>query len=234
MLKFSDEQIKKYGKSSITGTGFLAFRDVEEFAEKYDTSLDYVLDLGCGSGRSTNFLSTFCKKINGCDIDQNALNNAKNSSLTDNSIYFENTSENTSYPYGKYTAIFSILMFFHLSTEDEIKTELEKCFNSLEKNGNLIIISGTKNLYTRNYLTVKGIGKAPSLDGDLAKIKLLTIDCEINDYYWSENFIIHLAEQIGFKHIGTHLALGSEKDGINYIDEYSFAPYYYIALRKNA
>ncbi|HEN5637057.1 TPA: class I SAM-dependent methyltransferase, partial [Legionella pneumophila] len=81
MLKFSDDQIKKYGKSSITGTGFLAFRDVEEFAAKYDTNLDYVLDLGCGSGRSTNFLSTFCKKINGCDIDQNALNNAKNSSL---------------------------------------------------------------------------------------------------------------------------------------------------------
>lgn len=233
MLRFNDDEIKKYEKSSITGTGFLAFRDIEKFAEKHDTNLDYVLDLGCGSGRSTNFLSTFCKKINGCDIDQNALNNARRSSLQDNSVYFENKSERTFYLYGKYTAIFSILMFFHLSSREEIKTELEKCFNSLENPGNIIIISGTKNLYTRDYLTVRGIGKAPTSDGDFAKIKLLAIDCEINDYYWSEHFIIHVAEEIGFKHLGTHLALGSKEDNLNYIDEYNFAPYYYLALRKN-
>ncbi len=233
MLKFSDDQIKKYEKNSVTGTGFLAFRDIEKFAEKHDTNLDYVLDLGCGSGRSTNYLSAFCKKINGCDIDQNALNNARESSSKDNSLYFENTPERTFYLHGKYTAIFSILMFFHLSSKEEIRIELKKCFNSLESFGNIIIINGTQNLYTRNYLTIKGIGKTPTSDGDLVKIKLLTIDCEMNDYYWSAHCIIHIAEEIGFKHLGTHLPLGNEKDNLDYIDEYNFAPYYYIALRKN-
>src|SRR5258708_4644761 len=172
MLNFSDDQIKKYGKSGITGTGFLAFRDIEQFARNYKTNLDYVLDLGCGSGRTTHFLSTFCKKINGCDIDKYALNNARKNSTKNDSIYFENIYEKNSYLHGSYTSIFSILMFFHLSSKEEIKTELIRCFNSLEDLGNLIIISGTKNLYICDYLTVKGIGKAPVSDGDLAKIKL--------------------------------------------------------------
>ncbi|HAT6979780.1 TPA: class I SAM-dependent methyltransferase [Legionella pneumophila] len=234
MIKFSNEQVRKYGQSIISGTGFLAFRDLEQFARNYNTNLDYALDLGCGSGRSTKFLSAFCKKINGCDIDKNALHNAKKSSAKDDSLYFENSFERNSFLYGKYTSIFSILMFFHLSTKDEIKAELVRCYNSLENLGNLIIVSGTKNLYMRNYLTVKGVGKAPVADGDIVNIKLLTIDCEITDYYWSENCIIDIAETVGFKHLGTHLPLGYKKDQIDYIDEVNFAPYYYLALRKNA
>jgi SAM-dependent methyltransferase len=232
MLKFTDIQIKKYGKHKIAGTGFLAFRDLENFANLYDTCLDHVLDLGCGSGRSTNFLSRFCKKVNGCDIDKSALQNARKNRDKKDSIFFENSFKKDFYLYGKYTSIFSILMFFHLSSIEEIKSELTKCFNSLENFGNLIIVSGTKNLYIHNYLSVKGLGKAPSRDGDLVKIKLLTIDCEINDYYWSENCIIDIAEAVGFKYLGTYLPLGKITDNICYIDELSHPPYYYIAVQK--
>jgi len=34
MLKFNNEQTEKYKKSTITGTGYLAFRDIEFFARK--------------------------------------------------------------------------------------------------------------------------------------------------------------------------------------------------------
>ena len=66
-------------------------------------------------------------------------------------------------------------MFFHMSSKEEIKEELIKCYNSLQKLGNLVIINGTKNLYIRNYLTVESIGEPPEMDGDIAKIKLLSI-----------------------------------------------------------
>lgn len=232
MLKFNEDQIRKYKQSAIGGTGFLAFRDIEKFAKKYNLDLTYVLDLGCGSGRSTNYLSGFCKKVNGCDIDLNAIDNARRNSNKKNSLYFENEREQELYQYSKYTSIFSILMFFHMSSKEEIKTELMKCYNSLENFGNLVIISGTKNLYVRNYLTVKSIGEPPKYDGDLAKIKLLNIDCEIEDFYWSEICIKEIAEEVGFDHLETYLPLGDKKDQINYIDEIKYPPYYYIALRK--
>ncbi|WP_115711841.1 class I SAM-dependent methyltransferase [Legionella sainthelensi] len=232
MIKFNEDQIGKYKKSVIGGTGYLAFRDIELFAKKYNTDLSYVLDLGCGSGRSTNYLSDFCKKINGCDIDLIAIDNARKNSHKKNSIYFENIREQELYQYSKYTSIFSILMFFHMSSKEEIKEELIKCYNSLQKLGNLVIINGTKNLYIRNYLTVESIGEPPEMDGDIAKIKLLSIDCEIEDYYWSEICIREIAEEVGFEHLETYLPLGDKKDQINYIDEMVYPPYYYIALRK--
>jgi len=120
-----------------------------------------------------------------------------------------------------------------MSSKEEIKIELMKCFNSLKNYGNLVIINGTKNLYFRNYLTVKCISNPPENDGDLAKIKLLNINCEIKDYYWSEICIKDIAEEIGFEHLETYLPLGDKEDHINYIDEITYPPYYYIALRKN-
>ncbi|KTC84411.1 MULTISPECIES: class I SAM-dependent methyltransferase [Legionella] len=233
MLKFNEDQIRKYKQSAIGGTGFLAFRDIEKFAKKFNIDLSYVLDLGCGSGRSTNYLSSFCKKVNGCDIDLNALDNARKNSRKKNSLYFENEREQELYQYSKYTSIFSILMFFHMSSKEEIKIELMKCYNSLETSGNLVIINGTKNLYVRNYLTVKSIGEPPKYDGDLVKVKLLNIDCEIKDFYWSDIYIKEIAEEVGFNHLETYLPLGDKTDQINYLDEIKYPPYYYIALRKN-
>ena len=232
MLKFNEEQISKYTQSVIGGTGFLAFRDIEKFAIRHKTDLSYVLDLGCGSGRSTNFISNFCKKVNGCDIDKNALNNAIKNSTKKNALYFQNTQEQKIYQHGKYSSIFSILMFFHMSSKEEIKEELTKCHDSLENVGNLIIINGSKNLYIRNYLTVKGVGGPPEADGDLVKIKLLNIDCEIEDYYWSAISIIEIAKEVGFDHLETYSPLGEKEDQINYLDEINYPPYYYIALRK--
>lgn len=233
MLKFNEEQITKYKNSSIGGTGFLAFRDIELFAKRNNADLSYVLDLGCGSGRSTNYLSKFCEKINGCDIDVSALDNARKSSNKKDCIYFENIHENHVYKHAKYTSIFSILMFFHISSKEEMKIELTKCYNSLINNGHLIIINGTINLYLRNYLTIKSMGRSPEFDGDLVKIKLLNIDCEVEDYYWSENFIVQISKEIGFSHLETYLPLGKEKDQISYSDEMNHPPYYYISLRKN-
>ncbi|HHS8465268.1 TPA: methyltransferase domain-containing protein [Legionella pneumophila] len=232
MLKFNEEQIKKYARSAIGGTGYLAFRDVEMFASKNKTDLRYVLDLGCGSGRSTQFISNFCQKVNGCDIDSNALSNAVKNKAKNNSLFFENNPTEKIYKYGKYSSIFSILMFFHMSSKEEIKEELVKCHNSLEKFGNLIIINGSKNLYVHNYLTVKGIGGPPTNDGDLVRIKLLNIDCEVDDYYWSEICIVEIANEVGFDHLETYFPLGKREDQIKYLDEMKYPPYYYIALRK--
>jgi hypothetical protein len=40
MLLFNEEQVIKYTQNIIGGTGFLAFRDIEQFAKKHETDLD--------------------------------------------------------------------------------------------------------------------------------------------------------------------------------------------------
>ena len=232
MLKFNKVQTLKYSQNSISGTGLLAFRDIEMFSKRNNADLSYVLDVGCGSGRSTNYLGSFCERINGCDIDIDALCNARKNSIKKDSLYFMASGKDNEHQNSKYKSIFSILMFFHISSKEEMGFELMKCHNSLDEKGSLIIINGTNNLYSKNYLTVKGIGDPPKNDGDIARINLLNLNCEITDYYWSASFVIEMAKLAGFNHIETHCPLANNKQSINYLDEIYYPPYYYIFLRK--
>lgn len=229
-VEFSEEQVHKYKKSSISGTGYLAFRDLEKICESCNIDLTKVLDLGCGSGRSTDFLKKFCKEIYGCDISKDALA-LMNKNHKDIQSFFNKPSSKI-YENSPYTSIFSILMFFHFSSLQEIRAELKKCYSSLEMNGSLLIVNGTLNLYTKNYCSVKGIARLPEKSGDEAYIHLKAIDCEVKDFFWSEKTIIEEAKRCGFKHVKTHYPLGEKKDQQEYVDEYEYPPYNYLIFRK--
>jgi len=230
ILEFDEEQKNKYAESKIFGTGYLAYRDLQKFSLFHEVNFSKALDLGCGAGRSTHFLSNFCKNVSGIDISKDMLKIAS-TSLKEHSFYINNH-DDIRYPSSPYTVIFSILMFFHFSNDEIIKKELKKCFNSLIQFGNLILINGTRNLYTKDYASVKVIGKPPKHNGDICQVKLKTIDCEIKDYFWSEKLIINSAKKCGFTFIGSHYPLGKSADCQDYKDEYKFPPYYYLAFKK--
>jgi len=84
------------------------------------------LDLGCGSGRSTQHLKAFCNEVNGCDINDVALEEAKRSNPEN--TFFNNDNDACDYDHGKYSTIFSILMFFHFCSEESMKKELIRCY----------------------------------------------------------------------------------------------------------
>ncbi len=229
-IQFTGEQIKKYSSSEISGTGYLAYRDIIKFSLFNEVIFSKVLDLGCGAGRSTKFLSKFCDKVSGVDISEGMLNIAEKA-LPDHKFYINNHKDET-YPFSPYTVIYSILMFFHFSNIEDIRQELKKCFDSLINLGYLIIINGTRNLYTQNYLSVKGIGKPPENDGDACEVELKSIDCKVKDYFWNENTIIEGAKQSGFTFVASHYPLGKNEDTQEYKDELEFPPYYYLAFKK--
>src|SRR3990167_1875894 len=117
-IEFTKEQVKKYSGSKIVGTGYLAYRDIKKFSLFHEVNFLNVLDLGCGAGRSTKFLSDFCDTVSGIDISTEMLDIAS-SVLVGYKFYLNNHSEK--YPCSPYTAIFSILMFFHFSNENDIR-----------------------------------------------------------------------------------------------------------------
>lgn len=58
MLKFNEEQITKYKNSSIGGTGFLAFRDIELFAKRNNADLSY-----CHFQKTFSIANQSCREI---------------------------------------------------------------------------------------------------------------------------------------------------------------------------
>ncbi len=230
---FTSEEIKKYCDRSIEkieGTSFLVYRDIHEVCNKNNVVLDKALDLGCGDGRSTKVIDSLSKETYATDISSEmiALASAKNKNVN----FFLNKSNEKIYCHSSYTAIFSILMFFHFSSKVEMEKELRKCYFSLEKGGHLIVINGSKNIYVKNYSTIKGAGAHPIKDGDECHVYLKRCDLTVKDNYWSECFISQCAIDVGFKYKNLHYPIGKIEDMQCYIDEYNFPPYFYLVLEK--
>lgn len=230
MIMFNSEQQIKYSKSKIAGTGYLAFRDTKKLIELYEIDMEKVLDFGCGFGRSTSYLSEISSTVIGMDICTNAIKQAKEK--MPKCQFYVGSSRDNSYRYAPYTAIFSFLVIFHFENIASIKEELKRSFNSLNQGGHLFIVSGTKNLFFRNYITVKCNGPIPVNDGDKTTVKLSHIDCTVEDFYWSDDCIKSIAQDTGFICCGIHYPVGRAADSQDYHDEFIYPPYYVLILRK--
>lgn len=232
MIEFSDKQINGYlNNLAINGTGYLAYRDILPLCLINNIDLSNVLDLGCGNGRSTIYLNSFCRSVSGTDISKNLLDAAK-SKL--NANFFINDLSAKKYGRSQYTAVFSILMFFHLTTLQEINRELMRCFRSLKKGGHLVVVSGTSNLYTRQYSTVKNCGTLPKKSGVIRKIYLSKIDTFVEDCYWSETDLINLAHECDFELRSLHYPVGKLEDKQDYLDEFVYPPYFYLIFQRKS
>jgi len=227
MIKFNKEKSESYKKSTIEGTGYLAFKDIAKIISDYKINMERVLDLGCGYGRSSEYLLQYSNNLFGTDINNECITHC-NLSIRNDQFFLNRKSQK--YKYTPYTAIFSILMLFHLENINELRKELRKCYKSLINEGHLIIVSGTKNLYSKNYISVKGI-KKPNYSGDKAILKLENIDLLVKDIYWSEKQIINTAIKLGFKKAFIEYPL-AEKDLKGYLDEYEIPPYFILILKK--
>lgn len=230
MITFDNEHYLKFLDASLTGTGYLAYRDIKKIINLYEVEIDKILDLGCASGRSTTFLKTLSNNVYACDISDFAINLIKQH-VTKNA--FVNDLHANQYIYSPYSAIFSFFTFFHLTNKEEVVTELLRCYCSLSSYGYLIIVVPCYNLFYRNYSSVECIEQKPEKDGDIVKLNLKKINSIVENCYWSYETLIQLATDQKFQLSGIHLPIGRKADEKEYIDEFHYAPYVYIVLRKD-
>lgn len=231
MKKFNKEQLNKFKDADISGTTVLAFRDLEKLSNLYGIDNSEALDFGCGCGRSTKFLSSFCSNISGTDVCQESLDIARNRLINVN--FFINDSECGAYGGSPYSAIYSIFVVCHFQSMDILRKELKKSFNSLKSGGGLIIVNGTKNLFCREYSTVKCISGKPNGHGARMKVLLKNSGCIVDDFFWDEYIVKEVSEQVGFVCSGIHYPTPSDDEHCNYKDELKYPPYYNICLKKN-
>lgn len=119
MISFDENNYQKFQSSKVVGTGYLAYRDIPSIIKLHEIKLERILDVGCGTGRSTSFLKGISENVYATDVSQHALNFVKKN-ITENA--FINRLE-SHYDNFYYTAIFSIFTFFHLTDEEEITNE---------------------------------------------------------------------------------------------------------------
>ena len=70
------------------------YNNQQQFQTHLSTKLDLMVDVGCGSGQSTNIFQPYFKKISGFDISAEQIKQAKLQNKFDNIDYMEGCAEN--------------------------------------------------------------------------------------------------------------------------------------------
>lgn len=215
-----------YYIGDITGTGYLAFRDIPQIIQKYSQGGRQTLDFGCGAGRSTRFLKRIGLNVTGVDINHEMINTAKEVDNKGNYLLINDYQEILNLPH--YDIIFNSFVLFEFGDRNILNKYISALHSILNPGGILISVINSDHLFTKDWLScVNNFEENKNLkSGDIAKIKLpLQGDIELYDYYWTESDYINFFKQAGFSSINIHQSIGYKEDPYLWKDEYSFNPY---------
>ncbi|CAG9001125.1 MAG: hypothetical protein CENE_03142 [Candidatus Celerinatantimonas neptuna] len=230
MIESSESDVNKYSKSTVSGTGYLAYRDISKLISELHLKPGRALDLGCGCGRSIGVIKDLCDSVTGSDMNATALE--KTRQAYPYTELFLNDLSAKKYPGDKFDSIFSVFMFFYFESIESMHMELSRCYESLNDGGFLFVVHGNLSLASARYASVEGIGQPPEKEGDHHRVLLKNVDLIVEDVYWSASTIIRECEQLGFQLIKHHQPLGKQSDNQPYIDEYVNPPYSYLVMKK--
>lgn len=232
-MKINDYSIKakEFAMADNSGTTHVAFKVIPSIIKKYSSGIK-TLDYGCGSGSSTLFLSELGLDVEGVDICPYMLKEASNIK----NISFK-LIQSAQLPYGNDSLdiVFSSFVLFEISSKNELIDVFNEIYRVLKPGGIFMSVTGTEELYRRNWLTVDvDFPQNKNLkSGEVAKVLLSDVNVMVYDYYWTDQDYMDVVKQTNFVHLETTLPLGNESDGYNWIDEDKYPPYSIYVLKKN-
>lgn len=222
---------KEYALADNSGTTHVVFKVISSLIKKYSIGTK-ALDYGCGTGCSTLFLSELGLDVEGVDICPHMLKEALN--IKD--IAFK-LIQSAKLPHEdeSFDMVFSSFVLFEISSKDELSNVFNEIYRVLKPGGIFMSITGTEELYRRNWLTVNvDFPENKNLkSGDVAKVLLSDVNFMVYDYYWTHQDYIDVISKTQFSHLETLLPLGNENDGYDWIDETKYPPYSIYVLKKS-
>lgn len=231
--KSPDLYAKFYAELNITGTDFIAFRDLPELIKEHVNG-QKVLDYGSGAGKSTLYLKSLGLDVNSVDINKEMLKAAKirdpkgSYQLIDSAVIPA--------PDCTYDLVFSSWVFMEIGTKKELFSVIQEIHRVLKVGGVMIAVVCSEDTYNTDWLSQNTQFKENEnlYSGSTVKIFFKDINLSIYDYFWSEEDYIEGITAAGLKIAKIHKPLGREDDGYHWLNETKKSPCnIYIAKKIN-
>lgn len=230
----STQEAENFISAKVTVSTYISNRDLDPFFSKL--SGRKALDFGSGLGFSTDFLNRKGFIVDGVDINQAMIQQAKknyphlNFKLTsrDEPIPFENDS---------FDLVFSSLVLFEMESLENLVNYLKEATRVLKDGGLFVASTGSAELYNpqRDWGTLNSDfpENYDLKSGKLVKIHLNALNVSFVDYYWTEEDY-----RKAFRSAGLHICdflspIGKQGEGYNWKDELRVAPYWVFVAAKN-
>lgn len=191
------------------------------------------LDFGCGAGLSTRFIKSLGCDCMGVDISKEMLVRAKKNDISGKYIHILQD-QPLPFQSSSFEMIVSIFVMFELPTIASLNKVFSELYRILKPKGTFIVVTGSEELYHRNWLTLDtsiNKNKEPK-SGEICKVKLTSIDLILEDYYWTDNDYCSVAKTAGFNICEKRFPLGTPEDNISWRDEYRYPPYAFYKFKK--
>lgn len=237
---YSDEA-SKYSKISLQGEGtiFLSFRDLKPLIQRQFPNKPFKnlkgLDYGCGASRSTRYLKSLgITQVDGFDISKDMIQQAKELDPTGN--YQLIASGELPVPNDSYDFALMSFVTVAINTRDELSEVFKELGRILKKDGVIFCLTLSEAFWNphRHWISYEQDypeNYAPK-SGQKSRLLIKSINLELTDSYWSEQDLIDCVEATGLFMADIHHTLGKKEDGIEWQDEYHFAPYTIFSFKK--
>lgn len=229
---------KDYAAMGITGTALLAYRDAPEQFKIYglhEKSGKKIMDLGCGGGRSLNFLQEEFKDDNsaeyhGVDVSQAMIEQAQKNApqcsyhRINQAMLKQGQEQSIPVSDNTYDLVFSSLVLLEIPSKQELINTLSEVRRTMKPDGIFVASTGRTTLYDqdKDWISV-GIDfeahQLPFKSGDEVKVLIKEAQIEVTDFYWTEKDYEEAYEQAGFEILNKFYAAGKPEDKVDWRSE---------------
>lgn len=225
------ENAQKYLLSCFENTYYLGYRDIPSLLKKYAKGKK-AIDYGCGTGRSTRFLTSLGFETLGVDLSKEML--AQALKIDTSSHFLLIKSAQVPVLSNSYDIAFSCFVFLTISSKNELISIFQEIHRCLKEDGIFIITTGSEQLYSHDWLSYNTNYPENShlTSGSMAKIQLKDLGLDFINYFWTDKDYQEIFRFANFQLVEKHYPIGKQSENPNWISETKHAPYVIYVLKK--
>jgi SAM-dependent methyltransferase len=226
-----------YARLEFPGTYALAYRDVPAILREHVRGRR-AFDFGCGTGRSTRFLTRLGFDAIGVDIAPEMVTRARD--LDPAGTYHVVTGDGLDhFPAGGFDVVLSAFTFDNIPTAETKVTLFRALGRLLEADGRIVSVVSSPDIYVNEWasFTTKDFPENRSArSGDTVRIVMLDVADRrpVEDILWSDEAYRAVYQEAGLTQVAAYRPLATADDRGPWVSETTIAPWTIYVLARTA
>jgi len=226
-----------YARLQFPGTYYLAYRDLPALIAMYATGTR-ALDFGCGTGRSSRFLTEHGFRVTGIDIAPEMVEHARRFD-PEGDYHVVPDGDPGAFASESFDLVLSSFTFDNIPTMEKKVAIFAGLRRALKRDGRLINLVSTPEIYCHEWMS---FSTKDYPQNRLAKCgdSVLIVNTDIDDarpvedIVWPDEDYREVYRKSGLEILGMHKPLGREDEPFDWVTETKLAPWAIYVLRKQA